>query len=45
MQNSNMQLKEILRTLTEENNPVVFQYHFKKELFTLLKSLVEKNRL
>lgn len=42
MQNSNMQLKEILRTLTEENNPVVFQYHFKKELFTLLKSLVEK---
>lgn len=45
MQNGNTQLKDILRTLTEENNPVVFQYHFKKELFSLLKSLVEKNRL
>ena len=45
LQNDNTRLKEILKTIKEEDNPIVFQYHFKNDLFSLLKSLVEKKSL
>ena len=31
------QLKKLVETLSAEDNPVVFQYHFKKDLIEILK--------
>lgn len=34
----NTRLKEIIKTLSDEDNPIVFQYHLKEDLITVLKS-------
>lgn len=37
MKGDNMQLKELIQTLSADDNPIVYQYHFKKDLMEILK--------
>ncbi len=44
MEGDHRSLKEIVERLSEEDNPVVFQYHFKKDLMNVLKKCLVKDK-